>query len=89
MADEAGTNATALDRTLAQLRDLGRLEEIDAARVQGLRSMADALDLEPWRAPLWKEYRAALKELLTDDSSSTVDDAIAGLFSDVRNPPPA
>jgi hypothetical protein len=89
VADEAGTNATALNRTLAQLQEMGRLEEIDAARVQMLRTMAATLDEEPARAALWKEYRAALKELMADDSSSTVDDAIAGLFSDVRNPPPA
>lgn len=89
MADGPGTNAAALATTLQQLRNLGRLEEIDAARVQMLRTMASALDEEPTRAALWKEYRAALKELMADDSSSTVDDALAGLFADVGNPPPA
>lgn len=90
MADEtAGTNSAALATTLQKLKDLGRLEEIDAARVQMLKTMASALDEEPHRAALWKEYRAALKELMADDSSSTVDDALAGLFADVGNPPPA
>lgn len=88
MADEVSTNAAALEKTLAQLRDLGRLEQIDAARVAMIRSMASALDEEPFRASLWKEYRAALRELMADDSSSTVDDALAGLFADVGNPPP-
>lgn len=87
--EQAGTNSAALDTTLLKLKDLGRLEEIDAARVQMLRTMASALDEEPTRAALWKEYRAALKELMADDSSSGLDDALAGLFADVRNPPPA
>jgi hypothetical protein len=88
VSDES-TNSAALDTTLQQLKDLGRLEEIDAARVQMLRTMAATLDEEPARAALWKEYRASLKELMADDSSSGLDDALAGLFADVRNPPPA
>jgi hypothetical protein len=83
------SNAEALEKTLAQLRSMGRLEEIDAARVRMLQTMAATLDGEPWRAPLWKEYRSALKELIADDSSSAVNDALAAMFGEVRDTPPA
>lgn len=80
-----GTNASELGRTLTHLRELGRLEKVDAARVQMLRSMARALDEQPQNAALWREYRAVLKELVADDSGSAVNEALAGLFGNVRN----
>lgn len=84
-----GTNASELGRTLTQLRELGRLEKVDAARVQALRSIARALDEEPRNAALWREYRTALKELVADDSGSSVNDALAAMFGEVRDTPPA
>lgn len=41
------TNAQAIEQTLAELDRMGRLEKIDAARVQALRSIAAALDENP------------------------------------------
>lgn len=79
------TNRGQLEQTLKELRRLGRLEKIDAAAVQALRSMAFALDADPSHAALWKQYREALRELRADDDGSSVDAAIADLFAEVRD----
>ena len=83
------TNGGQVDQTLRELRRLGRLEKIDAAAVQMLRSMAHALDADPGNAALWRQYREALRELAADDGSGSVDAALAGLFAEVRDPPPS
>lgn len=83
-----GTNASELGKTLKHLQEMGRLEKVDAARVQALRSMAKTLDDQPSNAALWREYGRALKELVADDSGGSVDDALKDLFGEVRNPPP-
>ena len=62
-----GSNATAIDLTLALLKDSGRIEDVDAARVQALRSMAEALDLNPFNSQMWREYREAIEGLCRDD----------------------
>jgi len=49
------TNGGQVEQTLKELRRLGRLEKVDAAAVQALRSMAHALDADPSRAALWRE----------------------------------
>lgn len=79
------TNSLELGKTLAELRRMGRLERIDAARIQMLRTMARTLDAEPSNAQLWRQYREALKELTTSDDTGAVDEALAGLFSEVRD----
>jgi hypothetical protein len=80
------TNVEALAMTLGECRRMGRLELVDSARVQALESMAGSLDLDPSNAALWRQYREALGELTADDGSGAVDDAIEGLFGQVRNP---
>lgn len=75
-----GNNLSELGKTIAQLRDLGRVERIDSARLQAVRSMARALDENPQNAALWRQYREALKELTADDSSDSIDDAIEELL---------
>ena len=83
------TNRGQLEQTLKELRRLGRVEKVDAAAVQALRSMAFALDDDPANAALWKQYREALKELTADDDDSdSVGDALADLFAEVGDPPP-
>lgn len=84
-----GSNASELGKTLKHLQDMGRLEKVDAAGVQMLRSMARALDDNPQNAALWRQYREALQQLTRGESDGRLDDALAGLFGDVRNPPPA
>lgn len=63
------TNLDAAHAMLKALRDSGRLEPIDEARVAALLSLAAAVDNDPANASLWREYRAAevtLRE--TDDA---------------------
>lgn len=79
------TNTEALEVTLSSLRDTRRLERVDEALVQALRSMAESLDRDPSNAALWRQYRETLKELTADDSHSSVADDIAALFSEVRD----
>ncbi len=74
-------------RTLAELRRMGRLEPVDAAVVQALRSMARALDEDPGNAALWRQYREALRELTADDDDGSAAD-VGELFAEVRAPPP-
>lgn len=81
------TNAAAIEVTLAELKRMGRLENVDAARVQALRSIATALDENPFNAQMWREYREAIEGLVADDSDDgSVDDLIDELSSSVRHP---
>lgn len=79
------TNRGQLEQTLKELRRLGRIEKIDAAVVQALRSMAFALDIDPSNAALWRQYREGVRELTADGGSDSVDDAIADLFAEPRD----
>ena len=83
------TNHGQLEQTLKELRRLGRIERVDAAVVQGLRSMAFALDDNPQNAALWRQYREALRELTADDDNGSVDEALDSLFAEVRDAPPS
>ena len=77
------TNRGQLEQTLKELRRRGRIEKIDAAAVQALKSMAAALDGDPANAALWRQYREALRELTADDDNGSVDAALADLFAEV------
>ena len=83
------TNRAQLERTLRELRRLGRVEEIDAATVQSLRSMAFALDADPSNAALWRQYREGVRELTADDDDGSADAALAELFPEVGDAPPS
>jgi len=83
------TNRGQLEQTLKELRRLGRIEKIDAAAVQALRSMAAALDADPSNAALWRQYREALRELTADDDDGPADAALAELFAEVGDAPPS
>jgi len=76
------TNRGQLEQTLRELRRLGRVEKVDAAAVQALRSMAFALDDDPSNAALWRQYREALRELTADDSDGSFDEAAAELYAE-------
>lgn len=85
----AATNSSELERTLGHLRQMGRLEEVDAARVQMLRSMAAQLDADPSSAAMWRQYREALRELVGGDSGGSLDVDVDRLFAEVGDPPPS
>ena len=82
------TNVAAIEVTLAELERMGRLEDIDAARVQALRSMAVALDKNPFNSQMWREYREAIEGLTADDGNgdSSIDDLLDELSTSVRDP---
>jgi hypothetical protein len=82
------TNHGQLGRTLAELRRMGRIETVDAASVQALRSMAVALDGDPSNAALWRQYREALRELTADDGADVTGAALDELFAEVRDQAP-
>lgn len=89
-ATAVGLNVAAVEVTLSELRRLGRLEKIDAARVQAIRSIASALDQHPFNSQMWREYREALEGLTADDGDDgSIDDLIDELSSPVRDAPPA
>ena len=77
--DDHGPNRQAAEQTLAILRDLGRIEEIDAARVQTVRSIATALDSDDTNAQLWRTYREAIEDMMRadDDANDDLAKAIA------------
>jgi hypothetical protein len=78
----------AIAETLAELKRLGRVEKIDAAAVQALRSMAAALDQNPFNSQMWREYREAIEVLTADDSDpGSIDDLLDELSAPVRDTP--
>lgn len=94
---EPTPNREALERTLAELGE--RLTEEHAALVEAARSMADAVDAGEFcrglpgescgarvhsPAAMWKEYRAAVRDLMEVESG--VDDESAGFLRAVQAP---
>lgn len=85
-----GANRKALEKTISILHGLGRIEDIDAARVQTLRSLADELDRDASNAQMWRTYREAIEDLMgPDDNGNEIDQLIAEINSraPVGNPP--
>lgn len=76
------SNVEAMEATVGELERLGRVEAIDAARVQVLRSLALAVDERPHSPGLWSEYRAALSEVLEADDD--VDDSLEAELKKIR-----
>ena len=79
---QPASNVEAVEKTLAELDRMGRLEDVDAARVQAVRTMAASLDEKPFNSQMFHEYLAALEALTADgDSDDTVDDLLRELSS--------
>lgn len=73
-----GRNRTAAEATVEALRQLGRLEDVDSARVMALLALADAVDQAPDNASLWREYRSA--EVAVRELSVGGEDEFAALL---------
>jgi hypothetical protein len=72
--------------TLAELERIGRLEPVDAARVQMVRSMADSLDQRPNNSQMWHEYRETVRGLIASgDDGGELDAALARLRAPVHD----
>lgn len=82
-----GRNRSAVEETVSALEQLGRLEQIDSARVAAARALADAVDADPGNASLWREYRAALESLRQIGSDGTDDfgKLLESLSSEIRD----
>ena len=81
------SNSEALSEMLSALDDAGRLEKVDAARIQIARRLAQAVDENPENVGLWQQYRAAeavLREVTNDDSDGLAD-LFARFDAEVRN----
>lgn len=78
-----GANRKALEKTLSILRGLGRVEDIDAVRIQTLRSLADELDRDPSNAQMWRTYREAIADMMRtdDDANDDLEKALAEIRS--------
>ena len=63
---------------------MGRLEKIDAATVEMLRSMADALDTKPWNSQMWREYRETIEGLRAGGNDDA--DLQAALLAELQAP---
>lgn len=59
------SNREAVSETISALNVEGRLTSADAAIVQMVEGLADAVDADPGNASLWREFRAALETLRT------------------------
>ena len=82
-ADLDGSMSSAMEQTLSELKRLGRFEDVDAARVQSLRSMAVALDANPFNSQMWKELRESLNEVLEADEDA--DDLVAAALAEISS----
>lgn len=80
------TNAEAIEVTLSALHD--QLHSIDEAYVQAVRSIAAALDADPSRSMLWREYRELIKELTSGHDDGGAADVAADMSPDVGDAPP-
>ncbi len=81
-----GRNRRAVAETVRALRAAGRLEEVDRAVVVAAEALADAVDAVPDSAPLWREFRAALRDLMEvgrDAGGDDLDALLSGLRSEV------
>jgi hypothetical protein len=79
------TNVEAAERTIRALAGLGRLEEVDVARVEALRTLAAAVDENPANAALHREYRDSLSDLRFYDDDDGFSDALEDLRTSVRD----
>lgn len=74
------SNVEAVEKTLAELERMGRLADVDAARVEAVRSMAASLDVKPFNSQMFHEYLAALEGLTADgDSDGSIEDLLREL----------
>lgn len=75
-------NLEAIEEMLGHLKTLGRLEDVDVARVEALRSMAEELDRKPSNAMLWKTYCQAVERLISTERNS--DDSLHRAWVDLN-----
>lgn len=80
MTDQVLGQEAACLRMVNDLMERDVLRDVHAAMVESAVGLARAVDVDPHNAALWREYRAAvrdLKELADDDGSDELQDLYA------------
>jgi hypothetical protein len=86
-------NRVSAEETIAELRRAGRLEGVDEAKIQAVRSLANQVDADPSNAQMWRTYLEAIGALTEDGTKDP--DALDRLVSEINsrtpvgNPPEA
>lgn len=80
--DRGTSNLAAVEAMLTELRRMGRLADVDVAKVQALRSMAQALDDNPFNSQMWKHYWEAIEAVCEADDDA--DDRLAAAVAQIR-----
>ena len=75
----------AVERTFAELERMGRLEKVDAVRVEVVRQLAVMVVERSHDARLWRELRAAIAEVV--DVDDRVDDDLAAALASIGGGP--
>jgi len=93
----SGRNVAALERSLKALRAAGAVEAVDAVRVAGLRTLADAIDADARRPDVSSYTLATATRTLTElfnllaagsDAHDAFDDLVAALSAPPGDPAP-
>jgi len=88
--DHSGSNRDALEETIAAMRDAGRLEKVDNAKLAVLRAMATQLDTDTTNSQMFRVYWESLEGLTADaDNDGDIEGLLARMFPDSRNPAPS
>jgi thioesterase domain-containing protein len=82
-----GSQAAALERTIDALREAGRLADVDEARIQIARGLAAATDAQPDNPTVWREYRAAERDLRkeTEHNADPFDQLLTSIAAEIRH----
>jgi len=82
-----GQNRQATEITVKALQDDGLISEVDAARVQIVRSLASLADAEPDNPVVWREYRLAEQALRkeTEAHGDPFDKLLADITAEMGN----
>lgn len=81
-----GVNRKAAEKMLKILGDLGRIEDVDSARVQIVRSLADALDADSSNAQMWRTYRESIEDMMKADERA--DSSLEAALAEIRSAGP-
>lgn len=82
-----GQSRLATEITVKALQDGGLISDVDAARVQIVRSLASLADAEPDNPVVWREYRLAEQALRkeTPDHADPFDKLLADITAEMGN----
>lgn len=68
-----------LEVTIGELERMGRVEDVDTALIFLLRGIVKAIQVDPFNAAMWRQYREALADLIGTESALDDDELQAWL----------